>query len=72
MKERFVAQGIDLASNTPEAFGHLNKSEVPRWRQIVKDAGAKWTDLCPVFRHGPIQTFALSRSQISKSVSSAA
>lgn len=30
MKERFVAQGIDLASNTPEAFGHLIKSELPR------------------------------------------
>ena len=41
MKERFVAQGIDLASNTPEAFGHLIKSEVPRCRKIVKDAGAK-------------------------------
>lgn len=41
MKEHFVAQGIDLASNTPEAFGHLIKSEVPRCRRIVKDAGAK-------------------------------
>ena len=28
MKERFVAQGIDLASNTPETFGHLIKAEI--------------------------------------------
>jgi tripartite-type tricarboxylate transporter receptor subunit TctC len=41
MKERFVAQGIDLASSTPEAFGNLIKAEVPRWRKIIKDSGAK-------------------------------
>ena len=47
MKEHFVAQGIDLASSTPEAFGRLIKSEVPRWRKIVKDAGAKMPPLLP-------------------------
>ncbi len=41
MKERFVAQGIDFASSTPEAFGALIKAEVPKSRKIVKDAGAK-------------------------------
>ena len=41
MKERFVAHGVDLASSTPEAFASLIKAEVPRWRKIVKDAGAK-------------------------------
>ena len=41
MQERFVAQGVDLASSTPEAFGNLIKSEVPRWRKIISDAGAK-------------------------------
>ncbi len=41
MKERFAAQGIDLASSTPEAFAALIKSEVPKWRKIVRDAGAK-------------------------------
>ncbi len=41
MKERFVAQGIDLASSTSEAFGALIKAKVPKWRKIVKDAGAK-------------------------------
>ena len=41
MKERFVAQGVDLKSSTPEAFASLIKTEVPRWRKIVRDAGAK-------------------------------
>jgi tripartite-type tricarboxylate transporter receptor subunit TctC len=41
LKERFNAQGIDLAPSTPEAFGDLIKSEVPKWRKIIKDSGAK-------------------------------
>ena len=41
MNERFIAQGIDLEASTPEAFASLIKSEVPKWRRIVKDAGAK-------------------------------
>ena len=41
MKERFVTQGIDLTSSTPEAFAALIKADVPRWRKIVKDSGAK-------------------------------
>ena len=41
MKEKFVAQGIDLASSTPAEFGALIKSEIPKWRKVVKDTGAK-------------------------------
>ncbi len=41
MRERFVAQGVDLASSTPEQFAALIKAEVPRWRKIVQDSGAK-------------------------------
>ncbi|MGH8616074.1 MAG: Bug family tripartite tricarboxylate transporter substrate binding protein [Burkholderiales bacterium] len=41
MKERFVSQGIDLASSTPAEFGSLIKSEIPKWRKVVKDTGAK-------------------------------
>jgi len=41
MKEKFVAQGIDLASSTPGEFGALIKSEIPKWRKVVKDTGAK-------------------------------
>jgi tripartite-type tricarboxylate transporter receptor subunit TctC len=41
MNERFVAQGIDLQSSTPEQFGALIKSELVKWRKVVRDAGAK-------------------------------
>jgi tripartite-type tricarboxylate transporter receptor subunit TctC len=41
MNERFVAQGIDLQSSTPEQFGALIKSEVVKWRKVVRDAGVK-------------------------------
>jgi tripartite-type tricarboxylate transporter receptor subunit TctC len=41
MQERFVAQGIDLQSSSPEHFGALIKSEVVKWRKVVRDAGVK-------------------------------
>jgi tripartite-type tricarboxylate transporter receptor subunit TctC len=41
MNERFVAQGIDLQSSTPEQFAALIRSELVKWRKVVKDAGAK-------------------------------
>ena len=41
MNERFVSQGVDLASSTADAFAALIKTEVPRWRTIVRDAGAR-------------------------------
>jgi tripartite-type tricarboxylate transporter receptor subunit TctC len=41
MNQRFVAQGIDLQSSTPEQFGALIKSELVKWRKVVRDAGAK-------------------------------
>ncbi len=41
MQERFVSQGIDLKSSTPEEFGALIKSEVLKWRKVVRDSGAK-------------------------------
>jgi len=41
MKERFVAQGVDLASSSPEAFGELIRAEIPKWRKVVLDSGAK-------------------------------
>jgi len=40
MQKRFVAQGIDLQSSTPEQFSALIKSEVVKWRKVVRDAGA--------------------------------
>jgi tripartite-type tricarboxylate transporter receptor subunit TctC len=41
MRERFVTQGIDLQSNTPEQFASLIRSEVVKWRKVVREAGAK-------------------------------
>ncbi len=40
MKSRFMAQGIDLATSTPEDFGRLIRTEIPKWRKVVKDSGA--------------------------------
>ncbi|HKU70345.1 MAG TPA: tripartite tricarboxylate transporter substrate binding protein [Burkholderiales bacterium] len=38
--ERFRSQGIDLVTSTPEEFSALIKSEIPKWRKVVKDSGA--------------------------------
>lgn len=40
MKSRFAAQGIDLVTSTPEEFGTLIRTEIPKWRKVVKDSGA--------------------------------
>jgi len=40
LADRFRTQGIDLATSTPEAFSALIKSEIPKWRKLVKDSGA--------------------------------
>jgi len=41
MNERFVAQGVDLQSSTPEQFSALIRTELVKWRKVVKEAGAK-------------------------------
>ena len=40
MVERFRTQGIDLVTSTPEGFAALIKSEIPKWRKVVKESGA--------------------------------
>jgi tripartite-type tricarboxylate transporter receptor subunit TctC len=40
MRERFVPQGIDLTTSTPAEFAELIRSEIPKWREIVRAAGA--------------------------------
>jgi tripartite-type tricarboxylate transporter receptor subunit TctC len=41
----FVAQlsklGIDPIGSTPDEFAAFLRLEIPRWKQIVQDAGAK-------------------------------
>jgi tripartite-type tricarboxylate transporter receptor subunit TctC len=41
IRERFVTQGVDMASSTPEAFAALIRAEIPRWRELVKRSGAR-------------------------------
>jgi tripartite-type tricarboxylate transporter receptor subunit TctC len=40
MRERLLA-GLDLQSSTPAEFASLIKSEIVKWRKVVRDAGAK-------------------------------
>ena len=40
MQSRFVTQGVDLATSSPEEFAALIRSEIPKWRKVVKDSGA--------------------------------
>ena len=39
--DKFVKQGVEPKPGTPEQFGDLIKSEVPRWAKVIKDAGIK-------------------------------
>jgi len=41
LKERFRTQGLDLVGSTPEAFAAFIRSELAKWRKVVKDSGAK-------------------------------
>jgi tripartite-type tricarboxylate transporter receptor subunit TctC len=41
MQQRFVTQGIDLVSSTPEQFAQLIRSEISKWAKVVKESGAK-------------------------------
>jgi tripartite-type tricarboxylate transporter receptor subunit TctC len=41
MKERFRAQGLDLVSSTPEEFAAFIRSELAKWRKVVKESGAR-------------------------------
>jgi tripartite-type tricarboxylate transporter receptor subunit TctC len=40
MQQRFSKQAIDLVTSTPEELGTLIRTEIPRWRKVVKDSGA--------------------------------
>jgi tripartite-type tricarboxylate transporter receptor subunit TctC len=40
MQQRFSRQAIDLVTSTPEELGTLIRTEIPRWRKVVKDSGA--------------------------------
>lgn len=39
--DRFVKQGVEPRTGTPEQFGELIKSEVARWADVIKTAGIR-------------------------------
>ena len=41
VKERFLKQGVDVQTGTPEQFDAFVKSEVARWAKVIKDAGIR-------------------------------
>jgi tripartite-type tricarboxylate transporter receptor subunit TctC len=40
-KERFAQSGMELVSNTPEAFGQLIRNDIQKWTRLLKDAGVQ-------------------------------
>ena len=41
VKERFLKQGVDVQTSTPEQFDAFVRSEVVRWAKVIKDAGIR-------------------------------
>jgi tripartite-type tricarboxylate transporter receptor subunit TctC len=41
MSETMIAQGLESATNTPEQFGALIRSEIEKYRKVVAAAGIK-------------------------------
>jgi len=41
VKDRLTAAGIQTAGGSPEDFSKFIKSELDRWRPVVKSAGIK-------------------------------
>ena len=39
--DRFVKQGVEPRTGTPEQFGDMVKTEVVRWAKVIKDAGIR-------------------------------
>jgi tripartite-type tricarboxylate transporter receptor subunit TctC len=41
IEQQMVAQGADPVGGTPEQFGQFVKRETDKWRQVVRDSGAR-------------------------------
>jgi len=41
MQARFRTQAVDLTTSTPEELAALIRSEIPKWREVVKKSGAR-------------------------------
>ncbi len=42
MKDKLAAQGTEVRTDTPEAFGRFIRDEKARWAKVVKESGAKF------------------------------
>ena len=42
IKEKLVAQGTEVRTDTPESFGRFMREEVAKWSKVVKESGAKF------------------------------
>lgn len=40
IQQRFSMQAIDLVTSTPDELGALIRTEIPKWRKVVRDSGA--------------------------------
>ncbi len=41
VKDRFLKQGVEVQTSTPEQFDAFVRSEVARWAKVIKDAGIR-------------------------------
>jgi tripartite-type tricarboxylate transporter receptor subunit TctC len=41
VKEKLAAQGAEVIGNTPEEFAQVIRDEIPKWRKVVRESGAK-------------------------------
>lgn len=41
IKEKFAAQGLETAANSPSEFAAIIKADLVRWGKVIKDTGAK-------------------------------
>ena len=41
VKERLVVLGAEIVASTPREFGAIIKSDIAKWRKLVRDAGIK-------------------------------
>jgi tripartite-type tricarboxylate transporter receptor subunit TctC len=41
VKEKLAAQGAEVIANTPQEFADNIKTDVEKWRRVVKETGAK-------------------------------
>jgi tripartite-type tricarboxylate transporter receptor subunit TctC len=41
VKEKLVAQGVEIANGTPAELSRLLNEDLSRWEKIVKQSGAK-------------------------------